>query len=328
LQIKKIKAFITNFYTKHKQLITVTIYLLWGILLLAIFYTAWRSIDQLLPYLKQADIRKIPVVVLSYLLALTLATINWAAIMHAFDHTLSLWSHIRIYLVTMVTRRLPGTIWYIGGRMFLYKRLGVSQLNTVSASGIELIVSFVADCILAAIFLPFGLNISNYWLIPLLIVVLIGLTILHPKVLSFLMTKLNRPLSRPVESWRVLIWLILRMALVLTGGIMIFQTVLIFFPRSPDLLFLVLGTRALSGAAGMLTYFLPSSLGSSDLTLLALLSTVIPVSLSTVIAIMVRLYTSFFELIFGLIFFIILKQSPEFKDLSLKRNDSDNIKSD
>lgn len=296
------------------------VYFLWAFLLVIILINAWNSRNQLLPYLKGTNSRYIPYVILFYLLALTLATINWAAIMHAFDQSLSLWTHVRIYLVTMVTRRLPGTIWYIGGRMLLYKQLGVSQLSTASASGVEIIVSFIADCILAAIFLPFGLDLSNYWLIPLITVSLIGLTILHPSVLSFLMKKIKRPLITPVEWWRVIIWLLLRMALVLTGGLMIFQTILIFIPENSDLLFLVLGARALSGAAGMLTYFLPSSFGTSDLTLLAMLSTIIPTSLSAVIAILVRLYTSLFELIFGFIFYIILKKSPEFRNFTFKGN--------
>jgi uncharacterized membrane protein YbhN (UPF0104 family) len=318
LELEKIKLFFVNIYTRHRKFINIIIYFLWAILLAFIIYNAWNSRNQLLPYLKAANSRRIPLVVLFYLLALTLATVNWAAIMHAFDQSLPLWTHVRIYLVTMVTRRLPGTIWYIGGRMVLYKQLGVSQLSTASASGVEIIVSFVADCILAAVFLPFGLDLSNYWLIPLMTVSLIGLTILHPSILSFLMEKIKRPLLSPIEWWRVIVWLVLRMALVLTGGVMIFQTILIFLPKSSDLLFLVLGARALSGAAGMLTYFLPSSFGTSDLTLLAMLSTMIPTSLSAVIAVLVRLYTSLFELIFGFLCYIILKKSPEFSNFTLK----------
>ena len=59
----------------------------------------------------------------------------------------------------------------------------------------------------------------------------------------------------------------------------------------------------------MLTYLLPSSMGASDLTLLAMLSTVIPASLATIIALLVRIYTTLFELIFGLIFFFLLNKS-------------------
>ena len=123
------------------------------------------------------------------------------------------------------------------------------------------------------------------------------------------MIKLNHPLTQPVSMSQVISWLLLRMALVLAGGVMIFFTIRIFTPLRFDSLLFVLGARALSGAAGMLTFLLPSSMGASDLTLLAMLSTIIPTSLATVIALLVRIYTTLFELVFGLIFFILLNKS-------------------
>jgi len=123
------------------------------------------------------------------------------------------------------------------------------------------------------------------------------------------MVKLKYPLAQPVSIGQVLGWLLLRMALVLAGGLMIFFTIRVFKPLGFNSLLFVLGARALSGAAGMLTYLLPSSMGASDLTLLAMLSTVIPASLATIIALLVRIYTTLFELIFGLIFFFLLNKS-------------------
>ena len=93
---------------------------------------------------------------------------------------------------------------------------------------------------------------------------------------------------------------------------MIFFTIRIFTPLGIDSLLFVLGARALSGAAGMLTFLLPSSMGASDLTLLAMLTSIIPASLATVIALLVRIYTTLFELLFGLVFFILLNKSFSF----------------
>jgi hypothetical protein len=242
--------------------------------------------------------------------------------MHAFDSAISLWMHAKIYLVSMVSRRLPGTIWYVGGRMLLYKHLGVPSINTASASGIEFIISFIADALLAAIFIPLGINLSKTLLIPLGIVVILGLYILQPTNLGKIMVRLKHPLAQPVRTGQVFGWLFLRIALVLTGGLMIFFTIRIFTPIGFDLLLFVLGARALSGAAGMLTYLLPSSMGASDITLLAMLSSIIPTPLATVIALLVRIYTTLFELIIGFIFFIILNKSFPFSKLkSTKEED-------
>jgi len=308
---EKVKAF----YASHGKIVKILIYLLWAVLFAFLAYTVWESRDQLLPYLAKADYSQFIFVMLFYLVALFLAVLNWAVIMHAFESSISFWMHAKIYLVSMVSRRLPGTIWYIGGRMIFYKKLGVPSVKTASASGIEFIISFVADALLAAIFIPLGLNLSKIWLVPLALVVVVGLLVLRPKTVEKIMVRLNHPLAQPVSAGQVIGWLLLRMALVLAGGVMIFFTIRIFTPLGFDVLLFVLGARALSGAAGMLTFLLPSSMGASDLTLLAMLSTIIPTSLATVIALLVRIYTTLFELIFGLIFFILLNKSLPVENL-------------
>ena len=305
---EKVKAF----YASHSKLLKILLYLVWAVLFALLAYTVWKSRDRLLPYLAKADYSQFIPVVILYLIALLLAVLNWVVVMHAFEAGISVWMHAKIYLVSMVSRRLPGTIWYVGGRMVLYKQLGVPSIKTASASGIEFIISFVADALLAAIFIPLGLNLSKIWLIPLGLVVVPGLLILRPKTLEKIMVKLKYPLAQPVRMRQVIGWLLLRMALVLTGGLMIFFTIRIFTPLDFDLLLFVLGARALSGAAGMLTFLLPSSMGASDLTLLAMLSSIIPASLATVIALLVRIYTTLFELLFGLVFFILLNKSFSF----------------
>lgn len=305
---EKVKAF----YASHSKLLKILLYLIWAVLFAILAYTVWKSRDQLLPYLAKADYSQFIPVLILYLSALLLAVLNWVVVMHAFEGGISVWMHAKIYLVSLVSRRLPGTIWYVGGRMVLYKQLGVPSIKTASASGIEFIISFVADALLAAIFIPLGLNLSKIWLIPLGLVVVLGLLVLRPKTLEKIMVKLKYPLAQPVRMRQVIGWLLLRMALVLTGGLMIFFTIRIFTPLGFDSLLFVLGTRALSGAAGMLTFLLPSSMGASDLTLLAMLSSVIPASLATVIALLVRIYTTLFELLFGLVFFILLNKSFSF----------------
>lgn len=315
---EKIKAF----YASHGKLLKAVLYLIWAVLFAFLAYTVWKSRDQLLPYLAKADYSQFIIVVAIYLLALFLAVLNWAVIMHAFESSISLWMHAKIYLVSMVSRRLPGTIWYVGGRMVLYKKLGVPSVKTASASGIEFIISFVADALLAAFFIPLGLNLTKVWLIPLMLVVVLGLLVLRPKTIDKIMTKLKYPLAQPVRMSQVISWLLLRMALVLTGGVMIFFTIRIFTPLGIDALLFVLGARALSGAAGMLTFLLPSSMGASDLTLLAMLSAVIPTSLATVIALLVRIYTTLFELLFGLVFFILLNKSFPFTKIKSDATES------
>ena len=317
INLEKIQSSISAFYDSHKNLVKVIVSFFWVGVIGYLLYLGWKSRDELIYSFNNADWPQFVWVILAYLSTLIFASCTWASIMHTFDQTQSWWMHVRIYLTTLVARRLPGTVWYIGGRMALYKQLGVSSVKTASASGVEVVTGFVANSILALIFLPFGLGISNYWLIPLSLAALFGLGILIPSNLAKVMIRLKNPLPQPIKGQLIALWLILRMAQVLAGGTMVFLTVKVFYPISTGLLFLALGARAIAGAASMLTFLLPSSFGVYDLTMLGFLATILPASLATVITVLIKLYSSAFEAIFGLIFFLILRRSPEFKQITL-----------
>ncbi len=307
MQLKSLTKKIQHFYTRNRLLVRILIYCLWAVLFGSILWAAWNSRDQLLPHLYNANWKTLPSVIGFYILALFLSTANWVAIIACFTDSIPLMTHVKIYLMTLVARRLPGTIWYIGGRIVLYKKQGISEFQTASASGIELIVSLAADCFLAGIFLPFSFNFNNFWLIPIIAITLASLTILHPYFIAQLMKWMNKPLIKPIKLSQVASWFLLRIGLILVGGLMIFQTIQIFFPINSSMLTMVLAARALSGAAGLLTLLLPSSFGASDITIIALLSTIVPPSLATAIALFVRFYTSFFELVFGVVFFYLFR---------------------
>lgn len=324
--LERIHENLSVFYSTHKKSIKVGFALFWLCLIGYVIYLGWQSRTELIYLVNNADWSHFTFVLLLYLATLILASTIWAIIMQAMDGSLEWWTHVCIYFVTLMTRRIPGTVWYIGGRVVLYKQFGVSGIKTATGSGIELIISFVANCILAMLFLPFGLSLSNYWFIPFGIATLLGLIILEPSILAKIMIKLKRPLPSPIERWRIVIWLLLRMLLVLVGGLMIFQTIRVFLPLTKETLFLVLGARAISGAASMLSFFLPSSMGIYDLTMIAFLSTIMPPSLAAVVTVLVKLYSTFFEILFGLIFFIIIRKSPESRSININlfsRNVSD-----
>jgi len=314
---EKFRENLSGFYAAHQKPIKVGFALIWFCLIAYVIYLGWQSRSELVYLVNNADWSQFLLVFLIYMATLVLASTIWTIIMQAMDDSLVWWNHICIYFVTLMARRIPGTVWYIGGRVVLYKRLGVSGVKTATGSGIELIISFVANCVLTMLFLPFGLGLSNYWYIPFGLASLIGLLVLEPSILTKIMVRLRRPLPRPIERWRIAIWLFLRMALVLVGGLMIFETVRVFLPLTNEILFLVLGARAISGAASMLSFFLPSSMGIYDLTMFAFLATVMPPSLATVVTVLVKLYTTIFEIFFGLIFYIIIRKIPEFSSLNL-----------
>lgn len=304
-----------HFLNSHKTLLKVLIGLAWLAILIVILRGAWQSRGLIIPYLKNVDFGNLWKVIATYLIALFLAAFSWSAIFHSMNKNVSYSTNMLIYLLTIASSRLPGTVWYIGGRIAFYSRLNTGKTQVLSATGIEFIMSFIANGIVAALLLPFGFDLPLYFLIPLVVVSILGLVFLHPKSITVVMKLLKQPLISDINAHELVIWVLLRTLLVLTGGLMIYFIITLFIPEDISLIPKVLGARALSGAAGLLTHFLPSSMGASDITLLSFLSGVIPASLAVAVAIIIRLFTSLMEFLAGLASYLFVRISPKYRNL-------------
>lgn len=284
--------------------------LVWLGYLAFVVWIGWDDRNTIIRYLVQADYLRLLSAIGSYVASLGAVLIGWAAIMRAFVEPLSWWTHVQIYCITLAARRLPGTLWYIGGRLVLYNRLGIPWALVSLASGIELVVSVVAGGLVGLVLLPFGLALSAQAVALLAGGVLAGSLILHPSGLRVLVRLSGNPSVDTIRIRYICIWLLAYSAAWVMGGVMLGQIIGAFQSLGSGEMCLVIGAWALAGAAGLLTCFLPSSFGVTELTLVALLSQVMPVSLVVMIVILTRILTILFEVIISAVF-ALLKSSVD-----------------
>jgi len=296
---------------KYQRSVNFLVSAAWCLLLAAIVWGAWRYRGEIIPYLGHLNFLKLTLSCIYYLAALILAVIGWSLTIQVFAPGIHWWTHVRIYLVTLVTRRLPGTVWYIGGRMVLYKHLGVSNIKTSVASMVEMVTYLGTNCLVGGLLLPLGSKMKPELAVVLIAGALIGCALLHPRILFWLMTRLHRPLEKPLKLKQPASWVFVHIGGLIAGGLMITQIIRSFQTITSQNVITVIAAFAISGAAGYLTFFLPSSFGMSDITLAALLSTFLPLSLAAVVAILFRVLTTLFEVGIGLVFYIILRKSPD-----------------
>lgn len=240
-----------------------------------------------------------------YVIALSFASLNWLVIITSFFNKINWKQHIRIYLTTLAARRLPGTIWYIGGRIALYKSMHCSATIISLASGIELILGLITSLFLSLLILPLGLNLpqnSFYYLIFLLILLLI---LLQPKFIIIFLKKINRPISSEIKFRDTLKWFLSNLCLKIASGFMVAIIATGFLKLDFNEFILVIGAWALSSAISSLAIFLPSNFGITELTFSGLLTTIMPLSVSIAIAIAVRVVTTLFELLISTIVFLV-----------------------
>lgn len=285
--------------------------LIWVPLTGLTLYSAWYNRNAVLPYLANANYSSFLLALLFYLAALPVVTLGWSLIMRSFAGPIGWSTHAVIYCVTQGARRLPGTVWYVGGRLVLYKRLGVSRVQVAIASGVELAVSVVSGFLVGLALLPLGLRLPAP-MIPVLIAgLVIGILALHPSVLAHLMHWIGRPMAKSASFKDTLAWLGAYAGMWLLSGGMVVQIVSVFQSLTVEETVYVIAAWAFSGAVGLLTVFLPTSLGATELAMAVLLSRIVPLPVAVAVSILIRILTTTFEVILAVALYPFVSHSKD-----------------
>lgn len=246
--------------------------------------------------------------ILGYLGSLAAALAGWSAIMHVLYGRLKWWQNMNIFCLTIAARRLPGSIWYVGGRLAMYQQLGVPESVVLIASSVELIVSIITGFLIGLCLLSLsGVYLPYQGVVIIIIGIIVGLIILHPSILKFILRRNNHLSLQTIKYRNILTWFLIYILMWGLGGIMLDQLIRVFTTIGVNEHIIVIGTWAISGAAGLITFFLPSSFGVTELTITALLSRILPLPFAGVIAILMRILTTLCELLISLAFFPLLK---------------------
>ena len=107
----------------HKALLTLVTILLSVGILAALLYS---EREVLLTYDWDLTWRNLLVALLVLLAGMVLAAYIWGDIMRTLGSRVAMGLHIRYYALSQLARRLPGTVWYVAGRSYLYRPHGDS----------------------------------------------------------------------------------------------------------------------------------------------------------------------------------------------------------
>ena len=287
--------------------------LITGIWILGFVFLAWLIINnwpQISTYLLTARVSFFVYALLVYLLTLGAVIVGWTMIMRSLGSKLPVVLHMQIYNITLVARRLPGTIWYVGGRIMMYRSVGESTSLVAFASAIELFVTIMTGAVIGIVLVAgkfdpgFGVN----WL--LYSGIFIGILFSYPPIVRQFLKKAGYHQVELVTWRKSILWYFSYAMMWLLGGIMFILIVNAFQPMTADTLVYLIGGWSLSGALGLMTFFLPSTFGVMDISIVVFLSTVMPLPLAGTIAVVTRLLTIGFELLLAFIFWLIYRWYP------------------
>lgn len=233
-----------------------------------------------------------------YSLALLIAIAGWVVILGKLGGFWRVYDHARIYCLTAITRRLPGTFWYLLGRMAMYERLGVPRTITALAGGFEFAANVLGGILVALLAWPVMMNANQldprWLLLPLVLTALL----LNPPLVRWMVRRLSPQHVAPSVRYRhILLWVLIFATVWCTGGLLLFVLVYAVTPLALSQLPAVIGIWATAGVAATLIFsFLPFGLGATELTLAALLGLLVPSAEALFVAVLMRAFLTACEL--------------------------------
>jgi hypothetical protein len=238
---------------------------------------------------------------LIYTVILTLAVIGWGWIIGMLSGNWQWSQHARIYCLTTITRRIPGTIWYLVGRIVMYERLQVPRSLTAIATGLEFAAIVLGGLLVAVITWPFVFNrydISPLWFVGGLMV---GVLLFNPVILRTVIRRLHPQSETLSLCYRSMMgWILLYAGIWVGGGVILFVLTRTVHPTSGTMLPVIIGIWATAGVVATLLSFIPMGLGQ-ELTLTALLSPFVGPAEAIIIALFMRGVLTLNEVVWAII---------------------------
>lgn len=201
----------------------------------------------------------------------------------------------KIVLTSNLARRIPGPVWHITSRALMYGEQGISRRSITLLSGLEMAFFFISAIVVFLLTLPFWVlpaemtgNQDPVWL--LAIALPVGLLLVHPRLLQRVWQRMSRESVERQLQWRdTVVWLAFYgMTWVLGGGVL-FSVINFFEPLAWSEFVAVTGIWSLAGIVSITGFLTVSFIGLREISLVFLLTPIVPHPITLLIAISIRL---------------------------------------
>lgn len=247
----------------------------------------------------------------TYSLALLAAAYAWHRIIAATTGLRNLRRDVKIYVVSAVARRLPGSLWGPALRMYWYRRFGGDWRSVGLASVLEMWATALAGAILglagAVLFIGPSAGLTTWIGLGLAALLLGSLFVprINDRLVAFIARLLKLPVvAPPTESsnqsssgsntTELARWTAIEMLNWLCGGMVLAAVLRALTPYPSHDIPRIVTSWAAAGTVGTLITFVPGGLGVVELSLTGLLAFFIspPVALAGAIGLRVFLIAS------------------------------------
>jgi uncharacterized membrane protein YbhN (UPF0104 family) len=259
----------------------------------------WSDVRATIASLAWPSIALSIVMVLAGLAAQTLA---YQAALRDVGHRVSVRTTGQIYLIGLLGKYVPGSIWAFVLQMELGRRAKLQRPRVIVASLLVVGLGTVAAFLLGVFGLPVLFDIDRVVTVAILAMVPVALICSHPRVLTWLINKFLRivrraPLDEPI-SWPAVGMIVLWSSVAwICFGVHLW--LLANAGAAPGIggVFRCIGAIALGITAGIVAFLAPSGLGAREAIIVAALLPYVPAGTALGMALASRLIFTVGELI-------------------------------
>lgn len=276
-----------------------------------------RDWETLVSFQWQLDWMSLAKLALMHSLALGTLFLAWHLIMCRLAGLDDWRINFPIYNLSILARRIPTPIWYIGGRLYLYQKQHVPMAIVLSATTLEAALIGLSGVICYMLLLPWYTYVQEWpwWLLLVGAGTSLLALMVRPGLLVDLINLVLHLFKRPpvevaIMQADLLLWGLVYLATWFLDGIGLYYMVSALLPAPPAIPDVV-GIATISALVGLLTLALPSGFGLKELTMGALLSLWMPISAGIVISVLYRLMQTILEMAWALISYLVGRHSFE-----------------
>jgi hypothetical protein len=288
--------------------------LLSGVLLIPalaiVVYQTWRGWDQLVSYQWELDPKHWAFGFLGYSISLVFLLIAWNYLMGRLGGVKQFRTNSRLYLVSGLSKRLPGCIWYMTSRTLLYQEEGVPAPVSLAGSALELTLMATSGVVTYFLTLPFAGDFlqGGLRIVVGIALLLVGATILQPAVFNRIFgffLRLMGSQTRVEVSYRdILPVMPLYLAAWAIGGAWLYAMISSVYQLPLETLPTIMNIWAATGTLTMLLSAILFGVGTREVALSLFLGFVIPQPIAIIVTILFGLMMTVGEFVWVGIFLL------------------------
>jgi len=235
----------------------------------------------------------------------------WQLITYFVKIKLNFLKTIKIRIYSELGKYIPGRVVLYGMLFYFYKQNNVSQKKIAFCSIFESLATLISAILVFFISIPFSnLELTNIYKIASISFFVLGLIVIHPKILQFLLNIVlkifkKEPVIFELSYFKVLLIVILYSIIWLIFGFSFYFMINSFYSVSLSYYWFLTGAFAFSSFLGFLAFFVPAGLGVREGSIIIILSKVMAEPFSGIASIASRLLIIAGDIIITMIIFLI-----------------------